>query len=231
MDSSATLTTHHHHPKPLPKHLDSARKQPPPPRSCRRTPSFSSSSSSYSPYNSSSSLESVLYCGGADDNDGDPSPYSPLRFSGGCGVPFSWEHLPGIPKKQTSFKKKLHNIHQESSMELLPLPPPTNNNNNTTSSYNYKKKKKKNSLERDPFFAAMVECSKGDEEEEDNHHHGRGSKNNNNKVSRSISDRFGFVNLYSSCKNASAVSESIIYLPSSRRSRTNYQHFSRRRSL
>ncbi|XP_054786922.1 uncharacterized protein LOC129293144 [Prosopis cineraria] len=226
MDSSATL----------PKQLHAARKHPPPPQQqwSRRTPSFSSSSSSFSPYNSSSSLESLF--AGADDVD-EPSPYSPLRFS---GVPFSWELLPGIPKKQTCFRKKLI---QESSMKLLPLPPPTN-----TSSYNFKKKNSLPSIfQRDPFFAAMVECSKGgDDHEEEDHDHqvsGRsspafwnsnnaasrgGRRSNNNKGSRSISDRFGFVSIYSSCKNASPVSESIIYLPTSRRSRSNYQHFSRR---
>ncbi|XP_028805771.1 uncharacterized protein LOC114760657 [Neltuma alba] len=165
MDSSATLTTHHHHPNPLPEQQNSARKHHPlpPPPSSRRTPSFSSSSSSFSPYNSSSSLESVLYFAGDDD---DPCPYSPLRFSG--GVPFSWEHLPGIPKKQPCFKKKL--IHQESSMKLLPLPPPTNNSTTgiTTSSYNYSKKNSLQSIfQGDPFLAAMVECSKGDDHDQE----------------------------------------------------------------
>lgn len=181
-------------------------------RSSRRSPSFSSSSSSLSP--SSSSTESLYF---ADD----PllSPASPLRFS---GVPFSWEQLPGIPKKQNSKKK------QDASMKLLPLPPPT-----TTSQYPSKKLshneeitriRRKNSIrstfKRDPFFAALMECSKDDDDERSS------SFWNGPKVSRSISDRFGFINLYGSCKSTCNVSESIIYLPSSRT--TTYDHLGRR---
>lgn len=230
MDSSATLS---HHPKLVPKQCHSlfpgAGKYP----SSRRTASFSSSSSSsLSPYNSSSSLDSFYF---AADNDPLLTPSSPhFRFS---GVPFSWEHLPGIPKKQTPSPSSHNNhLHQESSIKLLPLPPPTNHNPAITTKHSCNNKKHKNSLQRDPFFAAMLECSKDiddhlhDQEEEDEEeitsrssHFWTGSGNNSKVSSRSLSDRFGFINLYSSCKRASAVSESIIYLPSSRRS-----HFGRR---
>lgn len=171
--------------------------------SSRRTHSFSSSCSSLSP--SSSSFESFYF-----PEDPLLSPASPLRLS---GVPFSWEHLPGIPKKQNS-KKKL----QESSLKLLPLPPPTTTHS-ASKKHNHEETRvrKKSSIQsgfqRDPFFAALVECSKDDD-------HGETSRNlwNGAKVPRSISDRFGFINLYASCKRTCAVSESLVYLPSSRRS-------------
>lgn len=178
-----------------------------------RTPSFSSSSSSLSP--TSSSIESFYF-----HDDTLLSPATPLRFS---GVPFSWEHLPGIPKKQNSKKK------QESSMKLLPLPPTTTTTTTTTHSSKKltheetrirKKNSIQNSFQRDPFFAALVECSKDDHEETSS------SFWNGAKVSRSISDRFGFISLYGSCKRTCAVSESLVYLPSSRRS--TYEHVSRR---
>jgi len=152
---------------------------------------------------SSSSFESFYF-----PEDPLLSPASPLRFS---GVPFSWEHLPGIPKKQTS-KKKL----QESSLKLLPLPPPTTTHSSKKLSHEEARVRKKNSVQsvfqRDPFFAALVECSKDDSEETS-----RGLWSGA-KVPRSVSDRFGFISLYGSCKRTCAVSESLVYLPSSRRS-------------
>lgn len=208
MDSSAARR-HHNDDKLVPKQHGTFKYL-----SSHRTPSFSSSSS-LSP--SSSSFESLYF---ADDTL--LSPATPHRFS---GVPFSWEHLPGIPKNQNSKKK------QESSLKHLPLPPPT------TTTINHSSKKlfsheepriwKKNSIQstsrRDPFFAAMVKCSK-----DDDHHEEKTSRNlwNDAKVTRSLSDRFGFINLYASCKRTCAVNESIIYIPSSRRS--TYQHFTRR---
>ncbi|TKY51516.1 hypothetical protein E2542_SST23032 [Spatholobus suberectus] len=199
MDSSSSASVRQHA-KVVPKQCDItfyAGKYP----SSRRTHSFSSSSSSLSP--SSSSFESFYF-----PEDPLLSPASPLRFS---GVPFSWEHLPGIPKKQNS-KKKL----QESSLKLLPLPPPTTSLSSKKHSHEETRVGKKNSIQsvfqRDPFFAALVECSKDDHEE--------ASRNlwNGAKVPRSISDRLGFISLYASCKSTCAVSESLVYLPSSRRS-------------
>ncbi|KAJ6422115.1 hypothetical protein OIU84_027120 [Salix udensis] len=136
-----------------------------------------------------------------------------------AGVPFSWEHSPGIPKNQ-SYKKK------DCSSKDLPLPPPAASTS-ISKRFNYdeigaRKKNNNDSFRRDPFFAAFVECSKDEDD--------RDSSNNSfwagPKVSRSISDRFGFINLYSSCKKSSAVSESIVYLP--RSSRTSYDIMSRR---
>lgn len=78
-------------------------------------------------------------------------------------------------------------------------------------------------------MAALVHCSKddgGDDDEEDDQHQDRSSRNIF-RVSRSISDRFGFVNLYTSCKKTCAVSESIVYLPA-RSSRTSYDLIRRR---
>ncbi|XP_071704240.1 uncharacterized protein [Rutidosis leptorrhynchoides] len=66
---------------------------------------------------------------------------TPLRY---LGIPFSWEHVPGIAKKN-NYKKT------ESSQSLLPLPP-------LMKKYNTNR-----SFQNDPFFAAFVECSKDKE--------------------------------------------------------------------
>ncbi|XP_004496376.1 uncharacterized protein [Cicer arietinum] len=170
--------------------------------SSRRTASFSSCSSSFSP--SSSSLESFCF-----PDDPPLSPASPLRFS---GVPFSWEHLPGIPKKHFS------NNNLKSSIKLLPLPPPTTQSSKKLTSHEDTKISKKNSIQRDPFFAAMVECSKDHHNDDNEETSSNNSWNNGAKVSRSISDRFGFISLYGTCKRTCAVSESLVYLPTSTRS-------------
>ncbi|XWS23365.1 hypothetical protein CRYUN_Cryun28dG0007600 [Craigia yunnanensis] len=166
-------------------------------------PSFSSSSSLSS--SSSSSLGPSYF-----PDDSPLSPVTPFRFS---GVPFSWEHLPGIPKKLQNHKKK-------EFINLLPLPPPAIAP--TSKRYNFEgmltRKKASGAAEsfrKDPFFAALVECSKDDDQETaSNFWTGA-------KITRSISNRFGFINLYTSCKRTSAVSESIVYLPRSSRT-ANY---------
>ncbi|XP_007020000.2 PREDICTED: uncharacterized protein LOC18592960 [Theobroma cacao] len=183
--------------------------------SSRQTPSFSSSSSLSS---SSSSLGSSYF-----PDDSPRSPATPLRFK---GVPFSWEQLPGIPKKLQSHKKK-------ESIKLLPLPPPATSP--TSKKFNFEdmltRKKASSaaseSFRKDPFFAALVECSK------DDHDHDQESASSfwtGAKVTRSISDRFGFINLYASCKKTCAVSESIVYLPRSSRT-ANYGLINRRSRL
>ncbi|GMI83246.1 hypothetical protein HRI_001993900 [Hibiscus trionum] len=170
-------------------------------------PSFSSSLSSSS---SSSSLGSSYF-----PDDSPLSPGTPFRFS---GVPFSWEHLPGIPKKLQSHNKKEYSC----SMKLLPLPPPTIPRTSKSNSFQDMLTRKKPSAgasesfrRMDPFFAALVECSKedGDQAAELERNLWTGAK-----VTRSVSDRLGFINLYSSCKRTCAVSESTVYLPRSRRS-------------
>lgn len=193
MDSSSSASVSQHA-KVVPKQFDiffHAGRYP----SSRRTHSSSSSSS----------FESFYF-----PEDPLLSPASPLRFS---GVPFSWEYLPGIPKKQNS-KKKL----QESSLKLLPLPPPTTTHSSRKHTHEETRIRKKNSIQsvfqRDPFFAALVECSKDDNEEITSRNLWNGAK----VPIRSISDRFGFISLYASCKRTCAVSESLVYLPSSRRS-------------
>lgn len=184
--------------------------------SSRRTPSISSlssSSSSSSSYNPSSDLDSPL------------SPATPhgTTFS---GVPFSWEHFPGIPKKVS---KK--NPQESSSIKLLPLPP-TNKKNmfslddmikikkttSTTPSISNPNKQQQQQQQTydsesdvDPFLAALIECSKEDDE----------NVGGSAKVSRSLSDRFGFINLYASCKRTCAVAESIRHLPKSTTSRSS----------
>ncbi|KAJ8760483.1 hypothetical protein K2173_015150 [Erythroxylum novogranatense] len=167
--------------------------------SSRRTPSFSFSSSS-----TISSSSSSFYV----SNDLPPSPATPLRFSG--GVPFSWEHLPGIPKNPNHKKR-------DSTLKVLPLPPsstiPTSKRF-TFEEVGHRKKIFNEGLRRDPFFTALVQCSR------DNNCDKQSFSNiwDRPKVSRSVGDRFGFTNLYTSCKNTCAISESIVYIPRSKRS-------------
>ncbi|KAL6213774.1 hypothetical protein ACLB2K_013216 [Fragaria x ananassa] len=184
------------------------------------------STSSLRPSSSSSSLPLFVSSFNVPDRDDSPAT-TPFRIS---GVPFSWEHVPGIPKKQSlNCKKKEH--CSSSSLKILPLPP-------TTTHQAPKKKpssnpKQTSTFPKDPFVAALVECSKEEDEEQDQY-----SKNNGQadifqwsaKVSRSVSDRFGFVNLYtSSCKRSCAVSQSIIHVPRSiSRTSSNYDLISHR---
>ncbi|XP_071696240.1 uncharacterized protein [Rutidosis leptorrhynchoides] len=120
---------------------------------------------------------------------------TPLRY---LGIPFSWEQVPGIAKKNNHKKT-------DSSQNLLPLPPsgniihssPTKNNYNTNRSFR-----------KDPFFAALVECSKDKDFE------------NGGFKKSSSNERTGFVvSLYSSCKRTCVVSDSIVYR---RRSGTDF---------
>ncbi|KAH6780420.1 hypothetical protein C2S52_011657 [Perilla frutescens var. hirtella] len=160
----------------------------------RRTPSFSSSSRSNS---SDSSFDSSPFF----FNDASP-PQSPIISLKLMGIPFSWEQTPGIPKK--GFKKT-----ETSSRRLLPLPPAVG----TTTPSSAKKwrsgheeispKKHPTRFKRDPFFAALVECSKDDDDLDHAANIWKGS----------LSDRFGFINMYTSCKKTCAVSESIVYVP------------------
>ncbi|KAJ6360681.1 hypothetical protein OIU77_004654 [Salix suchowensis] len=173
--------------------------------SSRRTASFSSSSS----LSSCSSLRFL--------DDSPLSPATPLQFS---GVPFSWEHLPGIPKNQ-SYKKK------DSTLKVLPLPPPAApasiSRRIKFEEIGIRKKLNHESFRRDPFLAALVQCSKDDDDDDDD----QGSNfSGGSKVTRSMSDRFGFINLYTSCKKTCVVSDSIVYLP--RSSGTSYDLISRR---
>lgn len=184
--------------------------------SSRRTPSFSSlssssSSSSSSSYNPSSDLDSPL----------SPATTHGTTFS---GVPFSWEHFPGIPKKVS---KK--NPQESSSIKLLPLPPTNKRDRfslddmikikkttSMTPSISNPNKQQQQTYDSesdvDPFLAALIECSK----EDDNENVGGSAK-----VSRSLSDRFGFINLYASCKRTCAVAESIRHLPKSTTGRSS----------
>ncbi|KAE8702705.1 Protease-associated RING/U-box zinc finger family protein [Hibiscus syriacus] len=177
--------------------------------SSRRTPSFSSSSSSSS---SSATLSSSYF-----QDDSPLSPVVPVRFS---GVPFSWERLPGIPKKLQNHKNK-------ESIKLLPLPPPATPPTSRKSILRKLLSRKKTStastvapvgaeiFRKDPFFTALVECSKDDDDDENKSWRAAGAK-----VTRSISDRFGFGNL---CfKKSYSVSESILYLPSASSRTDNY---------
>ncbi|KAL4280580.1 hypothetical protein GQ457_03G029070 [Hibiscus cannabinus] len=179
-------------------------------QSSAKFPSFSSSSSS-------SSLGSSYF-----PDDSPLRPGTPFRFS---GVPFSWEHLPGIPKKLQNHSKK------DYSMNLLPLPPPTIPRTSKSNTFQVTPTGKKASggasesfRRMDPFFAALVECSKEDGEQATERDVWTGAK-----VTRSVSDRLGFISLYSSCKRTCAVSESTVYLPRPRRS-SDYGLINHRRS-
>ncbi|KAK6938530.1 hypothetical protein RJ641_032038 [Dillenia turbinata] len=208
MDSSASFNGHaknvpldHPHTTSLPTKTPSAR--------C--TQSFSSSSSL------SSCSSSLAGFGPSDDSP--KSPTTPLQFS---GIPFSWEHFPGIPKKQAS--RKL----QHSSMNLLPLPPaatttaPSRRFHVDQEAVPLGKKYTSPSFRRDPFFAALIECSKDDHETISD----IWKPSSSTKVSRNLGDRLGFIDLYASCKRTCAVSESIIYLP--RSSKSGYDYLNRR---
>ncbi|KAL3845617.1 hypothetical protein ACJIZ3_003020 [Penstemon smallii] len=161
-----------------------------------RTPSFSSSSRSHS-------WDSLF--GSSPFSEKCPlfSPSTPLKSE---GIPFSWEQIPGIPKQQGS-KKKAY------SDELLPLPPAGTSNSSTKKLQNQDEISPKkyhhtsNKFQRDPFFAALVECSK------DDHDNDHGTNYGSSKIARTLSDRFGFISMYTSCKRTSTVSESIVYLP------------------
>ncbi|XP_031098953.1 uncharacterized protein LOC116002910 [Ipomoea triloba] len=181
---------------PTDKTVGTAISPPPPPQS-----SLSSSPS----HSSTSSFGSLSF----QDCQSSP-PATPLRSQGG-GVPFSWEQIPGIPKESIAGDTSRHS----SSLSLLPLPPcsadPVKNRPPSP------KKLLSSSFRNDPFFAALVTCSKDDDR--------YAEKNGNiwksgSKVTRSISDRFGFISFYASCKTTCAVSESIVYFPRSR----NYDH-------
>ncbi|KAK4365738.1 hypothetical protein RND71_013618 [Anisodus tanguticus] len=177
----------------------------PPPT--RRTPSSLSSSPSHS---SNSSFGSSLSFHDLENNS--PfSPTTPLQFP--KGVPFSWEQIPGIPKQKISKK------NSTSLGQLLPLPPPAGNIPNSSKKISSflddfsPRKSATKSFRKDPFFAAFVECSKDDQ----TYHHDDIWKSSSKVPSiRSLSDRFGFISMYTSCKSTCTVSESVVYLPRSR---------------
>ncbi|XP_022152500.1 uncharacterized protein LOC111020211 [Momordica charantia] len=178
-------------------------------QSSRRTHSFSSSSS----LSSSSSSRGSYYF----PDDSPLSSATPIRsFSG--AIPFSWEHLPGIPKKLQS-PARLRQDSASPLTSLLPLPP---NSTTPPSSKRFGfqewRKSNRHNSQRDPFFDAFVECSKDRASAAAELWSGGGGSNGGKAISRSLSDRFGFLNLYSSCKRTCGVSESIVCLPRTPRS-------------
>ncbi|XP_019180229.1 PREDICTED: putative protein TPRXL [Ipomoea nil] len=187
---------------PTDKTVGTAVSRPPPPHS----------SLSPSPSHSSNSSFGSLSFQDCQSSPTNSSPPTPLRSQG--GVPFSWEQIPGIPKESIAGDNSRHS----SSLSLLPLPPagtpcsaadPVKNRPPVLLAS--PRKLPSSSFRNDPFFAALVTCSKDD---------GYGEKNSNlwksSKVTRSISDRFGFISFYASCKTTCAVSQSIVYFPRSR---------------
>lgn len=168
-------------------------------------------------YSSSSSSRSLKSPHSSPDHSppsGHPIPTFPIIHS--FGVPFSWEHLPGIPKKQTpKWRKDKQSSSSSSSFLttlslLLPPPPSTATTPTKSRSFNLRKKSIIGRCHRDPFIAALVECSK---DNDDASCRGGGFWIAG-MLSRSISDRLGFMNAYTSCKRSCAVSQSIISLTS-----------------
>nr|XP_043608265.1 uncharacterized protein LOC122580059 [Erigeron canadensis] len=146
----------------------------------RMSRSFSFSDTSF---NDNSSSSKTL--------DHTPIPSTPLRY---LGIPFSWEQVPGIPKKNTS-------KNNESSYPLLPLPPSGNAIHPLPT---MKKFNNSRSFGKDPFLAAFLECSK------DKKFDINVAFNKDEKFS--AGQRNGFVvSMYSSCKRTCSVSESIVY--------------------
>ncbi|XP_075483824.1 uncharacterized protein LOC142523983 [Primulina tabacum] len=171
---------------------------PTPRRSSIMLPPSSPSDSSDSSIGSSASLSL---------NEEFPPTFSPtttLRLIN--GVPFSWEQIPGMPKRQASIKK------EPSGRRLLPLPPAGNSNSRKLEVSPNKYQTSNRTLKRDPFFAALVACSK---DEHDHETYFGSIWKGRSKISRSLSDGFGFMNIHSSCKSSCAISESIVYLPKS----------------
>lgn len=176
--------------------------------SSRRTLSLSSSPS-FSSSNSSITSFSL------DENIANNSPFSPTTPLHGQ-IPFSWEQIPGIPKNKQLSKKKCND--PSLNISLLPLPPaaagnPVQNRKDITPRTQKKQSATSASSRKDPFFAALVECSKGSD-------HEQGSIGNfwkSSRVTRTLSDRLGFVSMYTnvSCKSTCAVSKSMVYLPRS----------------
>lgn len=149
------------------------------------------------------------------------SPTTPLHFPG--QIPFSWEQIPGIPKNRQLSEKKCNDPSLNSTQ--LPLPPAAANQKFTQTAQKKHYTTTNASFRKDPFFAAFVECSK------DSDQHGSiGSFWKNSRVTRTLTDRLGFMTMHTnfSCKNTCAVSESMVYLP---RSSLDTYNTNTRRSL
>ncbi|KAF6139424.1 hypothetical protein GIB67_026266 [Kingdonia uniflora] len=131
--------------------------------------------------------------------DSPPSSFDSCQFS---QVPFSWEQHPGVPKT-TSHSS--HSHIKDPSIVTLPLPPIR------------KKSAQDRRYTRDPFVSALKKCSKDhcSNESVDDYW-----KSNKVISSRTLTDRFGFIDFYTSCKRTCDVAESKVLL-SNRRSGRN----------
>ncbi|KAL6007775.1 hypothetical protein ACLOJK_033277 [Asimina triloba] len=127
------------------------------------------------------------------------------------GIPFSWEQQPGIPKRPNSpFSNSNRHV-------ILPLPPASISTTVTP------KKKHQESLisaGSDPFVTALMECSR------DQHRDPEPHRWNGSRVSRTMSDRLGFIDLYASCKSTCSVADSHVLQP--RSNRASYDLLNRR---
>ncbi|KAJ6834974.1 putative basic proline-rich protein-like [Iris pallida] len=154
---------------------------PPPPLRRRRTRSTASSSSS----SSNSSLLST------------PSPSQTPFHPSSSAVPFSWEHLPGIPKVPPA------NHHKT----LTLIPPPSRSRTFPSRTHRRSDPKLVSAADVDPFAAALAECSKDSPAEPDFWRISRPVGSGPDRRRWSIADRLGFLDLYGSCKASCSVSQ------------------------
>nr|XP_019708351.1 LOW QUALITY PROTEIN: pectinesterase inhibitor 10 [Elaeis guineensis] len=171
----------------------------------RRTRSSSSSASSFSSTSPSPS----------------PSPahriFSPLRPS--STIPFSWEHLPGVPKSPKSLPPDSHSATDPRRL-LLPLPPPLRSKSAPPSMPRKKRSDARfaNLATDDPFAAALAECAKDDPsgtELDKLCGEPAASSRRRRSAAPAITDRFGLLDLYGSCKTSCSVAEATISIPRS----------------
>ncbi|XP_073106926.1 uncharacterized protein [Elaeis guineensis] len=178
---------------------------------------------------SSSSSASSLY---STIPSSSPSPAHrylfPLRSP--SAIPFSWEHLPGVPKNPKSLPSpaRPHRL-------LLPLPPPLRSKSDPSIP------RKKRSDARfahlavdDPFAAALAECTKDDPSgtglAELWGEPTTGARRRRALATGSISQRFGLFDLYGSCKMSCSVADAIIHVPRSTHRPAAYGVVNRRSS-
>ncbi|XP_031500186.1 uncharacterized protein LOC116264224 [Nymphaea colorata] len=157
-----------------------------------KTRSRSSSSSSLSSFSSSKG-----------------SPTTPLESS---GIPFSWEHQPGVPKHLQGTCTTLtssRSRHVYVISKHLPPPPLFSLPRGSSNRFNFdsvfaSRRKKPAGTVHDPFFAALVACSK--DQVAENCWKGP-------KACKSWAGRLNLDRLYASCKTNCAVLESQVLLP------------------
>ncbi|CAN6476202.1 unnamed protein product [Victoria cruziana] len=136
------------------------------------------------------------------------SPTTPLQSS---GIPFSWEHQPGVPKHPQGTCTALtssRSRHVYVVGKHLPPPPLSSLPRASSNRFNFNsacaaRRKKPHGTVHDPFFAALVECSKDQVTE---------NCWKAPKACKSWAGRFNLDRLYASCKTNCAVLEAQVLL-------------------